>query len=90
MLDFSYVRAAEMLICTWRLCALPCLLTCLFSLQLSQQEVNWNRGKSATAFEMQSLVPYTANLGMEEIMRFNLQLGFLHNDAFPPQLSHRT
>lgn len=51
---------------------------------MNQGQVNWNRGKSATAFEIQSLLPYTANLGMEEIMWFNLQLGFLHNDAFPP------
>lgn len=57
---------------------------------MNQGQVNWNRGNSATAFEIQSLLPYTANLGTEEITWFDLQLGFLHNDAFPPQLSHRT
>lgn len=82
-----------MLVCSWKLSALYCFLTCLFSLQMKQGQVNWKRGKrgkSVTALEIQSILPSISNFGVEKITWSNLQLEFLYNDAFPPQLLHRT
>jgi len=62
-----------MLICSWKLSALCCLLTCLLSSTVNQGQVNRNREMNATAFEIQPLLPYIANVGVE-VVQFTIRI----------------
>lgn len=49
---------------------------------MNQGQVSWDKGESITAVEIKFPLPYMSNLWRGKNMWFNLQLGFLHNDAF--------